>query len=87
MASNVSPSSTSCVLTSLATATYPSEHGIIGWYNYNREYDISYYPLLFIDRKQNKSLKEFNKDYKGKMYLFETKQFIDNKVFGSDKNN
>ncbi len=56
----VSPSSTGCVLTSLATATYPSEYGIIGWYNYNREHDISYYPLLFIDRKQNKSLKEFN---------------------------
>lgn len=56
----VSPSSTGCVLTSLVTATYPSEHGIIGWYNYNREYDIDYYPLLFSDRKHNKSLKEFN---------------------------
>lgn len=56
----VSPSSTGCVLTSLATATYPSEHGIIGWYNYNREYNIDYYPLLFSDRKHNKSLKEFN---------------------------
>lgn len=56
----VSPSSTGCVLTSLATATYPSEHGIIGWYNYNREHNIDYYPLLFSDRKHNKSLKEFN---------------------------
>lgn len=56
----VSPSSTGCVLTSIATATYPSEHGMIGWYNYNREYDIDYYPLTFNDRKQNKSLKEYN---------------------------
>lgn len=46
----VCPSSTGCVLTSVATATYPSEHGIIGWYNYNREYNVDYYPLLFTDR-------------------------------------
>lgn len=56
----VSPSSTGCVLTSLATATYPSEHGIIGWYSYNRKYNIDYYPLTFNDRCQNKSLKEYN---------------------------
>ena len=56
----VSPSSTACVLTSLATAKYPSEHGIIGWYNYNRKFDITYLPLLFIDRKNNKSLSEYN---------------------------
>lgn len=49
----VCPSSTGCVLTSVATATYPSEHGIIGWYNYNREHDIDYYPLLFTDRDGN----------------------------------
>lgn len=60
----VSPSSTGCVLTSLATATYPNEHGIIGWYNYNKEHNIDYYPLLFSDRKQEKSLKEFNIDVK-----------------------
>ena len=49
----VCPSSTGCVLTSVATATYPSEHGIIGWYNYNREYNVDYYPLLFTDRDGN----------------------------------
>lgn len=54
----VSPSSTGCVLTSLATATYPNEHGIIGWYNYNKEYNVDYYPLLFSSRKEGKSLKE-----------------------------
>lgn len=56
----VSPSSTGCVLTTIATATYPSEHGMIGWYNYNRKYNIDYYPLTFNDRKHNKSLKEYN---------------------------
>lgn len=55
----VSPSSTGCVLTSLATATYPTEHGIIGWYNYNRKHDIDYYPLLFTDRKNNNDLRNF----------------------------
>lgn len=49
----VCPSSTGCVLTSVATATYPSEHGIIGWYDYNREYNVDYYPLLFTDRDGN----------------------------------
>lgn len=56
----VSPSSTGCVLTTLATATYPSEHGMIGWYNYSRKYNIDYYPLTFRDRKQNKPLEEYN---------------------------
>ena len=56
----VSPSSTGCVLTSLATATYPSEHGIIGWYNYNRKHNIDYYSLLYTDRKNDKNLNEYN---------------------------
>jgi len=55
----VSPCTTGCVLTSLATAKYPSEHGIIGWYSYNREFNKDYYPLLFKDRKSDKSLTEF----------------------------
>lgn len=52
----VSPSSTGCVLTSLVTATYPEEHGIIGWYSYNRKHNIDYYPILFTDRKNNQNL-------------------------------
>lgn len=52
----VSPSTTGCVLTSLATGEYPNKHGIIGWYSYNRENNIDYYPLLFADRKNKKSL-------------------------------
>lgn len=55
----VSPSTTGCVLTSLATAKYPSEHGIIGWFSYNREFNRDYYPVLFADRKSEKSLTEF----------------------------
>lgn len=56
----VSPSSTGCVLTSLATATYPTEHGIIGWYNYNRKHNIDYLPLCFKNRKNNKDLEQYN---------------------------
>ena len=32
-------------------------------------------------------MKEFTKDYKDKMYLFKTKEFIDNKIFGLSENN
>ena len=32
-------------------------------------------------------VKEFTKDYKDKMYLFKTKEFIDNKIFGLSENN
>lgn len=55
----VSPSATGCVLTSLATAKYPSEHGIIGWYGYNRKFNRDYCTVLFADRKSEKSLTEF----------------------------
>ncbi len=54
----VSPSSTGCVLTTLATATYPSEHGIIGWYSYDRKHKLNYYPLLFSKRETNTPLNE-----------------------------
>lgn len=56
----VFPSTTGCVLTSLVTATYPEEHGIWGWFNYNRNLNRDYYTLLFADRKTEKSLLEFN---------------------------
>ena len=60
----VFPSTTGCVLTSLVTATYPSTHGIWGWFNYNKDLDRDYYPVLFIDRKTKKSLNKFNIDSK-----------------------
>lgn len=56
----VFPSTTGCVLTSLVTATYPSEHGIWGWYNYYRNKNINYYPLLFSERNSEKKLLDFN---------------------------
>lgn len=55
----VNPTSTACVLTSIASASYPSEHGILGWWQYSKKHDINYYPLLFSDKKGN-SLKNRN---------------------------
>lgn len=55
----VFPSTTGCVLTSLVTAEYPSKHGIWGWYNYFRNKNINYYPLLFSERNSEKSLLDF----------------------------
>lgn len=46
----VFPSTTACVLTSVVTATFPLKHGIWGWFNYNRNLNKEYYPLLFKDR-------------------------------------
>ena len=54
------PSTTSCVLTSIVTAKFPLEHGIWGWFNHNNKYNIDYYSLLFLERKDNKSLKEYD---------------------------
>lgn len=55
----VFPSTTGCVLTSLVTAEYPEEHGIWGWYNYYRNKNINYYPLLFSERNSEKTLLDF----------------------------
>ncbi len=55
----VFPSTTGCVLTSLVTAEFPSKHGIWGWYNYYRNKDINYYPLLFSERNSEKSLLDY----------------------------
>lgn len=54
----VFPTTTGTVLTSVATGEYPTKHGMIGWYNYYRKKDISYYTLVFSDRKSGKNLKE-----------------------------
>lgn len=47
----VNPTSTACVLTSLISCKYPNEHGIYGWWDYNKEFNIDYFPLLFEERK------------------------------------
>jgi len=56
----VFPSTTGCVLTSLVTASFPQAHGIWGWFNYNRDLNRDYLPVLFTDRKTSNSLKEYN---------------------------
>ena len=52
----VFPTTTGCVLTSIATAKYPSSTGIFGWFGYNRKLNLNYYTLLTKERKSNKDL-------------------------------
>lgn len=54
----VNPTSTACVLTSLCSGLEPASHGILGWWNYNKEINLEYYPLLFKERKTGIDLKE-----------------------------
>ena len=62
--STINPTSTACVLSSIASAKYPSEHGILGWWQYLRNKDISYCPLPFVERKTGINLKEKGIDTK-----------------------
>ena len=55
----VFPSTTACVLTSLVTAEFPEVHGIWGWFNYDRNLNIEYCPLLFCDRKRENNLLDY----------------------------
>lgn len=52
----VNPTSTAAVLTSLMSVSYPNEHGIYGWWDYNEDYNLSYYPLLLEERKTGEKL-------------------------------
>lgn len=52
----VNPTSTACVLTSLFTGKYPSEHGIFGWWQYSKKKSLNYYPLIGIERKTGKDV-------------------------------
>lgn len=54
----VNPTSTACVLTSFISASYPTDHGIFGWWDYNKEHNLNYYPLLFAERRTGNSLEE-----------------------------
>ena len=85
----VNPTSTACVLTSLMSASYPNQHGIYGWWDYNKDYDLSYYPLLLEERKTGEKLKDkgisdkeiykfesiFNK-FKTKVNVYERRDLI-----------
>lgn len=55
----VNPTSTACVLTTLASGMYPCDHGILGWWQYSKKHDVNYYPLLFCD-KAGENLKNKN---------------------------
>lgn len=53
----VFPTATGCVLTTVATAKYPSSTGIFGWFGYNRKLDLNYYTLLTKERNSKEDLK------------------------------
>lgn len=50
IATTMFPSTTSVVLTSLATGKYPAEHSLNGWFNYIEETDESIVGLPFVSR-------------------------------------
>lgn len=53
----VFPTATGCILTTVATAKYPSSTGIFGWFGYNRKLDLNYYTLLTKERNSKEDLK------------------------------
>ena len=50
VATTIYPSTTSVVLTSLATGKYPATHSINGWFSYIEETDESIIGLPFVNR-------------------------------------
>lgn len=50
VATTIFPSTTSVVLTSLATGKYPQEHSVNGWFSYIEDTDESIIGLPFVDR-------------------------------------
>ncbi len=98
----VNPTSTACVLTSIVSASYPNEHGIYGWWDYNRDYKLGYYPLLLKERKTGEELSKkgieasdifefvsvFNK-MKSKVNIYENREIINSeftKMFAGNNN-
>ena len=67
----VNPTSTACVLTSIFTGKYPCEHGIFGWWQYSRNLDLSYYPLLGISRKTEQKVEEEIRKIIGEESIFD----------------
>lgn len=99
----VNPTSTACVLTSLMTLKYPNEHGIYGWWNYDINKKLSYFPLLFSERKTGEDLSKkeisvedifnfesvFNK-FKCKVNVYESIELINStytKMFSKNTSN
>lgn len=50
------PSTTACALTTVATAAYPSRHGVAGWFTYLPDLGTTMATLPFIDRSTGESL-------------------------------
>lgn len=96
----VNPTSTACVLTSLFTGKYPSEHGIFGWWQYSKKRNLNYYPLIGIGRKTGKDVTQdvtdilkydsIFDDFKCKVNIFMNRSMIDSnytKLFSGKKAN
>ena len=45
------PTTTGCVLPSIAMAKYPATHGIYGWYSYSPDLNLNFKTLQFLDRE------------------------------------
>ncbi|HEV2293320.1 MAG TPA: alkaline phosphatase family protein [Tepidisphaeraceae bacterium] len=52
------PSTTACALTSIATASYPNQHGVTGWFTHLPELEITILPLPFVERFSKQWLTE-----------------------------
>jgi hypothetical protein len=55
---SISPSSTACALTSIATANYPGRHGVTGWYTHLPEFRLTMTTLPFVERFSARPLGE-----------------------------
>ena len=88
----VNPTSTGCVLTSIMTAEFPIQHGILGYNSYNRECNLSYCPLLLKNRITNNNIldeeipleKIFKYNSKLKELKRKVQSFFPNKIVDSD---
>jgi predicted AlkP superfamily pyrophosphatase or phosphodiesterase len=58
IATTLTPSTTSVVLTSLTTGKYPAEHSMNGWFNYIEETNESIISLPFVNRFNSEKLVE-----------------------------
>jgi hypothetical protein len=56
---SVHPSGTPAGLTSIATGLWPSEHGVIGWFEYLEQPDLLVTTLPFVERFSRRPLGEF----------------------------
>ena len=67
VATTIFPSTTSVVLTALATGKYPTTHAVNGWFSYIEETDESIAALPFVDRFDAKS--KLNVNFRDVFYL------------------